>query len=466
YGFLFSGNFGLNEVAKNIKVEMNASSTEEFDLYQAENNGINYYFIKNQAFFARDNLYGTPAGDYDDNNIRFGFFSKAIFEALKQISFDADILHLHDYHFGLAALILKDVHKRNHAGNIFSKTRSVFTIHNIAYQGLYSSDTLEALGISYKHFNMDELEFYGKVNYMKAAIVYADKITTVSPSYSREILTPAFAWGLDGILKKRKSDLAGIINGIDYSIWNPGTDKNIAANYNSRNLSGKAVCKQYLIENMFLKNKGLAVSEDELNSESPEGLLNPDMLKVPLACMVSRLSEQKGIDLIIGAMDMLMQQDIYLIILGTGDEKYHNMLTELSKKYSEKFKLIVGYSDRMSRQLYSGSDIFLMPSNYEPCGLGQLISMKYGTIPVVRNTGGLADTVIDVKTQKDIINRGQGFKFDIYNPEEFFGAFKRALDFYKDPILWRHIILNAMAENFSWDYSALQYKKLYEELEI
>jgi len=440
YGFIFNKGFNLKKIAQDLVVDMNSHYRESFDLYSSTENGVDFYFVKNDNFFNRENLYGTPEGDYTDNNVRFGFFSKAIFKVLEKISFKADIVHLHDHHFALAAVILRDF-KLSSKNDIFKKTGTVFTIHNLAYQGIYDSSTLDICGISRKHYSIDGLEFFGKVNFMKAGILYSDKITTVSPTYSKEILTGQFGYGLENVLSNRKKDITGIINGIDYKLWNPATDSSIFANYDAGNPDGKRLCKEKLLSNFFSKKA-------DINS--------------PVLGMVSRLSEQKGIDLVASAMDEIMKDELYLIILGTGDEKYHELLQKLQSKYKEKFSLVIGYSDKISREIYSGADIFLMPSNYEPCGLGQLISLKYGTIPVVRNTGGLADTIIDIKTTEDIKRGGQGFKFSEYSWNMFHSALKRAVNFYKNKNLWNEIILNGMKCNYSWDYSAEKYKDLYE----
>ncbi len=388
-------------------------------------------------------IFTAPSkGDYHDNDIRFGFFAKAIFVVFKEIGFIPDVIHLHDYHFALSALLLEEM-KTKKSDQVFLKTGCVFTIHNLAYQGIYNKDILDECGIDKSYFNINGIEFYGKVNYMKAGIVFSDRITTVSPTYAKEILTPEYGYKLDGILKSRQKDLSGIINGIDYSVWDPETDASIYANYGPGDLSPKKECKKELLSRLF----GNSVDAEK-----------------PLLGVVSRLSEQKGFDLLVDIMERIMDHDLYLVILGTGEEKYHNMLSTLQKKYSSKFSLTLGYSDKMSREIYSGSDIFLMPSNYEPCGLGQLISLKYGTIPVVRNTGGLADTIIDINTANDIDKGGQGFKFDKYGPEEFYSALKRALGFYRDRPQWEKIVSNGMHCDFSWDYSAKEYMKIYEDI--
>jgi len=444
YKSVMDKNFNLELVESGLSVKLNETSTLGFDLYRTRHEGIDFYFIRNDNFFGRENLYGTPQGDYPDNNIRFGFFSKAIFEVLLKIDFIPDIMHLHDYHFALASVFLRDI-KQKDAKSPFARTSAVFTIHNIAYQGIFGPDTLGLCGIDPAHFTMEGLEFYGNVNFMKAGIVYSAKITTVSPTYADEILTPEYGYRLEGVLASRRSDLSGIINGIDYSVWDPATDKALFANYSLQDTAPKQRCKSSLIESLFGKT--------DISQVQNKG--------IPVIGMVSRLSEQKGIDLIAGALEEFMKYDVYLVILGTGDEKYHRIMQQLQDKYKERFSLTLGYSDKLSREIYAGSDIFLMPSYYEPCGLGQLISLKYGTIPVVRNTGGLADTIIDIRTQGDIKKGGQGFKFYDYNVPAFLEALERSVKFYRDGKSWEKIVQNGMKCDFSWDYSAGKYLSLY-----
>lgn len=433
--------------AEKLRVKMNTGHPEEFDLYSMNYNGVIFYFVRNDKYFARESIYGTPQGDFPDNNIRFGFFSKAAVAVLEKLSFSPDIVHIHDYHFAIIALIIKDMQEHKNAG-VLEKSKIVFTIHNIAYQGIFESETLDLLGIDRKYFSVDGIEYYGKVNFMKSGIVYSDKVTTVSPSYSKEILTEEYGYGLDGILRTRSKDVTGIINGIDYESWNPETDRNIIKNYGPSRFSGKKACKKDLLAKYF-----------NMDSRQIKAGLN-----TPLIGVVSRLSEQKGIDLITEVMDKMLEGDLLLIILGTGDEKWHNMLSGLKKKYQDRFSLTIGYSDKMSREIYAGADIFLMPSKYEPCGLGQLISLKYGTVPVVRNTGGLADTIIDITTEENITKGAQGFKFSDYSAPALNEVLERALKFYGLPKLWKKIILNGMKCNFSWDYSAGEYIKLFNKL--
>jgi starch synthase len=464
YKSIFEKDYPMQIVSAKVKVQMNIIDNIEFDLYRTTLDNVDFYFVRNDSLFGRENLYGTAQGDYSDNNLRFGFFSKAIFKVLEAISVVPDIIHLHDHHFGLAALLLHDI-KINDKTTPYKHTKVVFTIHNIAYQGVYGRETLELCGIDNQYFTLEGLEFYGSVNFMKAGIVYSDKITTVSPTYAREILTKEYGYRLEDILNSRRMDLSGIINGIDYTVWDPAKDKAIFANYNINDLTGKKKCKGSLISQAF--NNANADSMQDGQGKDVQTYKRPgitEMADKPLIGMVSRLSEQKGIDLITDAMEDIMKNDVYVVILGTGEAKYHDILLELQAKYKDKFSLTIGYSDKFSRDIYSASDIFLMPSNYEPCGLGQLISLKYGTIPVVRNTGGLADTIIDIKNPGDIDKGGQGFMFDEYETVKFYKALKTAIDFYNDKGLWNKIVKNGMDCDFSWDYSAGKYKELYENI--
>lgn len=441
YSFIFEKYKDSTKILNNLKIRINKNYFEYCDVFKTNYNGVDFYFIKNDKFFNRNNLYGTSQGDYSDNNLRFGFLSRAILVMLENIKFKADIIHLHDYHVALTSVLINE-EKLKKPDSFFKNTHVVFTIHNLAYQGTYDANTLSLLEIDKSYFNMGKLEFYGKINFMKGGIVFSEKITTVSPTYSKEILTPEFGYGLDGILRVRQKDLSGIINGIDYEIWNPQKDISIASNYNINELDGKKICKKALLMSLF--------KTADFNA--------------PVLGMVSRLSEQKGIDILIEVFDMLMQKNIYLIILGTGDEKYMEQLNELYKKYRHKFSLNIAFSDKLAREIYSGADIFLMPSKYEPCGLGQLISLKYGTIPVVRNTGGLADTIVEIKLSDDIGKGGQGFKFSEYAGKALLLAINNALNFYNDSNLWTRIIKNAMNCDYSWDYSAKQYKEIFLKL--
>ncbi|MFH1269937.1 MAG: glycogen synthase GlgA [Candidatus Omnitrophota bacterium] len=386
------------------------------------------YFIENDGYFNRDALYGDKAGDYKDNLDRFSYYSRKVLELLKEIGFRADIIHCHDWQSALIPVYLKTIYK----DDIFYKnTRTVFTIHNIGYQGLFPKEEFPKLGLDWKFFNMEMLEFFDKINLLKGGIVFSDIVNTVSPTYSKEIQTKEFGYGMEGVLAKRKSDLFGILNGLDYSIWNPQTDKFIAKNYSLRNAQDKYKNKEDLQRVCKL----------------------PAKAGIPLFGIVSRLAEQKGFDVLADAIEKICKMDLQLVILGTGDLKYHVILENIAKKYPKIVSLHLKFDDSLAHKIYAGSDIFLMPSKYEPCGLGQLISMSYGTIPLVFKTGGLADTV----------SKDDGFVFDKYKKEDLIKTINKAIKAFKDKKKWPSIIRNAMQNNFSWKESAKKYLKLYEK---
>lgn len=460
-------------IKENVSVPMSRGQNEFFDILSTQHNGVTYYFIKNDKFFDRDYLYGTSEKDYEDNDKRFSFFSKSILSLLENVRLKADIIHLNDYHCALTPVFLSHIRANNlPSKDFFQKSSTVFTIHNLAYQGIYDRDILGYCGLGDEYFNMEALEYYGRVNFMKGGILFSNRVTTVSPTYAKEILWPEYGYGLNGVLKTREKDLIGIINGIDYSVWDPWTDRKIKANYSAGSLDGKKECKKYLLKKMFglgtnkstsitsiSTSKSVSISESE-----PESTLISGLISRPVLGIVSRLSEQKGIDLVVEILDLLMKEDVFLVILGSGDEKYIKMLMDSEPKYNHEMRVNIKYDDKLARMIYAGSDIFLMPSKYEPCGLSQLISLKYGTVPVVRNTGGLSDTVIDIQSEGDIKKGGTGFKFNNFTSDEFLDAIIRALSFYERKNLWNRIIKNGMKSDFSWESSAREYKKLYSSL--
>ncbi len=440
YNSIFKKEHKFEKIKSKLNVSMNENNEEFFDVLVSEIGGINFYFIKKDDFFDRNYLYGTPKGDYRDNGKRFSFFSKAILEVLEELDLSVDTIHLNDYHCGLIPVYLREIKKNNLPNkDFFRNTSTVFTIHNLAYQGIFSKEILDYNGLGDKYFNIRGLEFYGKINFMKGGILFSDKITTVSPSYSKEILTPEYGHDLDGVLRSRQKDLSGIVNGIDYVLWDPEKDSKIVKNYSLNNLTGKKECKDYLINKYF----------------------NKEYIDNPLIGVISRLSEQKGIDLIIESMKDILGKGYLLIILGTGEEKYHIMLKKLKKENIGRLSVHILYDDGLARRIYSGSDLFLMPSKYEPCGLGQLISLRYGTVPAVRDTGGLSDTINNIGSEDDIEAGGTGIKFKKYTPKDLLKSLDTALEFYNNGRLWNKIIKNGMDKDFSWKNSAREYKKLY-----
>ena len=390
---------------------------------------IKVYFIQNDKYFSRSGLYGTQQGDYPDNLERFSFFSRACLELFKQIKFRPDIIHIHDWQASCIPIYLKTKFSTD---PFYKNSKILLTIHNLAYQGIFAREDFPKLGLGWSIFNMEQLEFYGKVNILKGGIVFSDCINTVSPTYAREIQTKDYGCGLEGVLSKRRSCLFGIINGLDYSIWNPATDNYIFKRYDINSPDDKNTNKKDLQKST------------KLDVES----------RVPLLGMVSRLAEQKGLDILTEALDSICKLNIQLIILGTGDIKYHRLLEEKNKKYPGVFRLFLKFDNVLAHKIYAGSDIFLMPSRYEPCGLGQMISLKYGTIPLVYKTGGLADT----------INKRNGFIFDNYASTKLIDLIKESISLYQDKKRWQDKIRDGMSADFSWDESAKEYIQLYKRI--
>ena len=396
--------------------------------YSTMGNNIKVYFIENAEYFDRDGLYGDKNGDHKDNLDRFSYYCKRTLELLKEINFPPDVIHVHDWQACLIPVYLKTLY----ANDIFYKNiKTILTVHNIGYQGLFPKEEFPKLGLDWSLFNMEGLEFYGKINILKGGMEFCDIINTVSPTYSKEIQTKEFGYGLEGILTKRKNDVFGILNGLDYSIWNPKTDKFIIKNYSIENLHDKYKNKEDLQRICKL----------------------PIKTDVALFGIVSRLAEQKGFDILADAMEKICKMNLQLVILGTGDLKYHVILENIVKKYPKAISLHLKFDDPLAHKIYAGSDVFLMPSKYEPCGLGQLISMGYGTIPLVFKTGGLADTV----TEDD------GFIFDKYKKEDLIKTIDKAIKAFKDKKKWPQLMQRVMQNNFSWKESAKKYLALYEK---
>ncbi|OGQ51991.1 MAG: starch synthase [Deltaproteobacteria bacterium RIFCSPLOWO2_02_FULL_53_8] len=398
---------------------------------RASHEGVPVYFIKCDEYYDRRYLYGTPEGDYFDNLERYAFFCRAALEALKARGFEPDVIHCNDWQTGLIPAYLRDVYLHD---PYFMKTATVFTVHNLAYQGVFGSELYDRTGLSRALFQMDGIEFWGNMNLLKAGLVYSDVITTVSETYGAEIQTAKFGCGLEGLLKNRRSDLFGIVNGVNYDEWDPAIDKLIPANYSPDDLGPKAVCKKAL-----LKEFGLS--------------LKPDW---PLAGMISRLVEQKGFDLLAKAAAEIVNLNMSLVILGSGDKKYQEQALALAKKHPKKIAVRIAFDNRLAHLVESGCDLFLMPSKYEPCGLNQIYSLKYGAIPVVMATGGLEDTVIQYEG-----GAGTGFKFKKYTAKAFVDKIKEALAVYKDKQAWAGLQRNAMREDYSWERSARKYMDVY-----
>jgi starch synthase len=437
YRVVREGNFSAEKVLSGLEVPFGGKSLTGNVLETRTEDGIPVYFFEREDLFDRPNLYSTPEGDYYDNLERFAFFGQAALIFAKETGFLFDVVHCHDWQTGLIPAYLKSVYKTD---PLFKVTASLFTIHNVGYQGLFPKEKLATCGLPLEAFHSEGLEYWGQVSLLKAGIVYSDAITTVSPKYSQEIQTPGFGLGMDGILKKRSVDLYGILNGADYGVWDPATDPHVVARYKPGNMKGKVKNKSALIEEIGLRQ---------------------DFLNRPILGMISRLSSQKGCDLLVQIVEDVVGLKAGLVILGAGEEKYQTMLIELAQKHHGCVAIKIGFDEPLAHRIMAGVDIFMVPSRYEPCGLTQMYALRYGTVPVVRATGGLDDTIedFDPKTKK-----GNGFKFSAYEPEAFFEAIKRAVDLFEDSDTWKILMANGMKEDFSWDRSAKKYLKLYRSI--
>lgn len=392
--------------------------------------GVRVIFLEDEELYGRAGVYGEAGGEYPDNAARFGFFSQALLPVAEACGFEApDVLHLNDWQTGLAAVELARWRGRRRG-----LTRSVFTIHNLGYQGIFPKETVEELGLGWGGFTPQGYEFYDQLSFMKAGLSYSDRITTVSPTYAQEIQTPEHGFQLDGLLRSRARRLSGILNGIDVALWNPADDRHLAAAYSGGDRSGKGRCRDALAAEL-----GIA----------PWG----DMI----VGIVSRFAAQKGFELLLDALPALMEREISLAILGSGEGRYEHWLAEAAKEHPGRIGLRIGFDEGLAHRIYAGADAFLMPSLYEPCGLSQLYALRYGAVPIVRRTGGLADTVREVRGDDE----GTGFLFDAPSAEELLGAADRALASFRQPSRWGAIVGRAMAEDFSWDASAQAYEEVY-----
>ncbi|MDA8120945.1 MAG: glycogen synthase GlgA [Deltaproteobacteria bacterium] len=396
--------------------------------------GVCAFLVRNDRYFDREFLYGTKDGEYADNCERYTFFCRAIMEWLGRTGRKYDVLHCNDWQTALLPAYGKTLYSHEDA---IRETGTVFTIHNLGYQGLFWNHDLPLTGLGWDLFNPQGLEFFGKLNLMKAGLVFADILSTVSPTYSREIQTPEYGHGLDGVLHERREDLYGIINGIDDD-WNPATDPLIAARFSREDLSGKKSCRADLLAEF-----GWTGTVEE-----------------PVIGMVGRLTAQKGLDLLVEVGEWLAGQRLRVVILGSGERTYEEAMADLGRKYPDRISVRVAYDNRIAHKVEAGSDIYLMPSRYEPCGLNQIYSLKYGTVPIVRHTGGLADTVIDADEDP---SGGTGFKFRGYNSAELKDAVSRAMAAFADRSRWERIVNRGMEKDFSWGPSAREYVALYEK---
>lgn len=398
--------------------------------------GVRFFFVDYPPFFDRDGLYGTSSGDFPDNAERFALFCRAVLEGSKILGVP-DLFHCHDWQAALVPVLLRTQYAEDPA---FRNAGTIFTIHNIGYQGLFPPEILPLLTLPWDLFTISKMEFFGNVNFLKGGLVYSDFITTVSRKYSQEIQTTEFGFGLEGVLKDRAQYLTGIVNGVDYEEWNPATDRYIAAHYDADDLSGKQECKRDLLQQAGLRDADITL---------------------PVIGIVSRFAAQKGLDLIGQIIDRLALEGVLFAVLGSGDRLYEEMFTRLARRVPNKFAVRIAYDSILAHKIQAGADIFLMPSHYEPCGLGQIYSLKYGTVPIVRATGGLDDTVDpwDSRTKK-----GTGFKFQEYTGDALLRSIHQALQQFRDQTSWQRLMRNGMSKEFSWKTSAREYLRVYERV--
>ena len=398
--------------------------------------GVQFYFIECPELFDREFLYETASGDYADNAERFGLFCRAVLDSTKLLGVP-DVFHIHGWPAGILAILLRTVYYFDPA---LKNVSCLLTIHNSDRQGWFPRDTVEKLLLPWDVYTTDRAEFYGTFDFLKGGIVYSDAINTVSRKYAEEIQTAEFGNGLDGVLRSRAQDLRGILNGVDYQVWNPATDSKIAGHYKPERLEGKLPCRKDLLHAF-----GISQVADS----------------TPIVGMVSRLASQKGFDLLAQACDALLQEDMFLVILGTGEPYYENLLRSWQERAPQKVAVKIAYDETLAHKITAGSDIVLMPSRSEPCGLNQIYGMKYGTVPVVRATGGLDDTVQEWSPEAQT---GTGFRFSDYHPEALLGALRMAFAAFANKQQWKQLMLNGMARDYSWSQPAKEYIQMYEDV--
>ncbi len=411
--------------------------TYEVAIYEAPLNGARALLVDIPALFDRDELYGAGGIDYPDNPRRYAFLVRAVLHYAATHSPAPSVVHAHDWQAGLAPVYLKTLYRSD---EVLGGTRCIFTIHNLAYQGLFEADWLPRLDLPWSLLAIEALEFWGRISFLKGGINHSELITTVSPRYAAEIQTPELGFGFDGVLRRRSQDVVGILNGIDTDQWNPSRDPYIPAPYSAEDLSGKRVAKAELLDRYGLP------SDDEA-------------LARPLVGMISRMVDQKGFDLIARLTDQLPGLGARFVVLGTGEARYQDLWRGLAARYPDRIGARIGFDEALAHLIEAGADVFLMPSRFEPCGLNQMYSLRYGTVPVVRRVGGLADTVFDYDPRR---KKSNGFVFEEYTAAALLEALTRALRLFEEPAKWRAIQLTGMQQDYSWDRSAREYVKMYE----
>jgi starch synthase len=426
--------FRASELPIEISVAL-GDRQEKATVFQSTiGNAVSVYLIRADRYFDREHLYGTPAGDYPDNAERFTFFCRAALEVLR--AYPVDVVHAHDWQSALAIVFLKIQPGRYPE---IAAAKTILTIHNLGFQGLFEQSEWTLLNLDPAYFTPQYLEFYGKINFLKGGLIFADKLTTVSPTYAQEIMTEEQGFGLEGVVRQRAGDLIGILNGVDYDQWNPWTDPYLEQHRGENNLTVKRNCKKHMRQMLGL----------------------PDLPGIPVLAMISRLASQKGFDLVESVFEVLMERDLQFALLGSGDLRYADFFRAAAKRYPDRVAARIGFDELMAHRIEAGADLFLMPSLYEPCGLNQMYSLKYGTIPIVRAIGGLRDTVQDYDRERE---SGTGFVFEPYDAQAMLQAIDRGLSTYRDRNEWAELQRRAMAMDYSWNRSAAAYSNLYQQL--
>jgi starch synthase len=401
------------------------------------NSSVRVLLVRQPEYFDRRQLYQEHGHGYVDNCERFSFFSRGVLEICRQMILRPDVIHSNDWQTGLVNGLLQTQYNGRPG---FERTASVITLHNMAYQGRFWHFDMPLTGMDWKHFNQNQMEAWGDLNLLKTGIAFADQITTVSPTYATEICTPDGGYGLEGLLTHRREDLVGILNGIDDEVWNPDTDQHLPARYSVETVvDGKSLCKGHLQRRMHLHER----------------------VDVPILGMVSRMVDQKGFDLVTGAAERILSQDLQLVFLGTGDPSYEDQLRQLAARYPGKVAAEIGFDESLAHQIEAGADIFLMPSRFEPCGLNQMYSLRYGTVPIVRKVGGLADSVVNFESVSESLDEATGFVFVDYSKDLLAETIEKAVALYRQPEIWTRLVRNGMSRDWSWSRSALEYVAVY-----
>lgn len=432
-----NGNHKTEEVLNGLEVPLGKAKLRGDVLKTSTQDGIPVYLFSQKDFFDRSGLYGTAQGDYPDNFERFTCFSRAALLFAKETGLRFDVVHCHDWQTGLIPAYLKTPYRTD---PFFSDVASVITVHNLGYQGVFPAEKLPTSGLPASEFRPEGVEYWGKISLLKAGIVYSDAITTVSPRYSQEIQTPEFGLGMEGIFQKRSADLYGILNGADYDTWDPAIDPHIKAGYTFSDKKNKKECKADLVNELGLDRR---------------------FVDRPVLGMISRLVAQKGCDLLVQIAQDIVQLDAGLVILGAGEEAYQKFLVKLGKEYPDSMAVRIGFDETLAHRIMAGADMLLVPSRYEPCGLTQIYALRYGTVPIVRATGGLDDTIEQFAPDS---GQGTGFKFVDYEAKAFLEKIQEAVALFEDNTMWMRLVTNGMKCDFSWERSAREYVSLYEKV--